>query len=214
MTNSELLKNRQDLHLARKFWHVTTVTCMFLIYHYASLQISIALLILVGGFGIGLDLVRLRNKNVNEKVLKIMGPLMRDTEAQGFAGTTSLIIGVFCIVSFFPKPIVELSLLFLAFADPVASFVGIRYGKDKIFGRKSLQGTLAGFMMCTFISVVYLAITDTMAERLLVVSLLSGLVGALAEAIPIAKLDDNFVLPILSSMGIWVIFNLFGGFLV
>ena len=42
-----------------------------------------------------------------------------------------------------------MALLFLALGDPVSSYIGVRYGKNPILGRKTLQGTLAGFVTCT-----------------------------------------------------------------
>lgn len=205
------LRTRQDLHLSRKAWHVVTVGAMALIFHNFPHAVSLFLLILVGGIGITVDLLRQKNAKLNAWVLKVIGPLMRDTEAVAIAGTTWLIVGVLAIVLFFPRPIVLLSLLFLAFADPIASLVGILYGKDKIFGRKSLQGTLAGFAVCTFLSLAFFSSLGIMTDRLLLVSLIAGAIGSLAEAIPLAGLDDNFVMPILSAIGLWVLFMIFGG---
>jgi dolichol kinase len=51
-----------------------------------------------------------------------------------------------------------------------------------------------------------------MLDRVIVVSLLAGLIGALAELVPIAKLDDNFTLPVMSSLGLYILFYLFGLF--
>lgn len=51
-----------------------------------------------------------------------------------------------------------------------------------------------------------------MIDRILIVSILSGLIGAFAELIPIFKLDDNFTFPVVSSIGLWLLFYLFGGF--
>ncbi len=66
------------------------------------------------------------------------------------------------IVAFiFPHDVTILTLLFLAFADPLASYFGIKYGKDKIFGHKSVQGSLAAFIICAgllFVGVINLPI--------------------------------------------------------
>ena len=88
--------------------------------------------------------------------------------------------------------------------------MGVRYGKDKLIGHKSFQGTLAGFIACTLISAVYLQLIDIMLDRWVLLSLLSGLTGAFAEVVPIAKLDDNFVFPLISASLLWSLFLLFG----
>jgi len=100
--------------------------------------------------------------------------------------------------------------LYLAFADPIASIVGIRYGKDKIFGHKSLQGSFAAFTVCAFLTFFFLNYNGMMLDRAVIVSLLGGLIGCLAEAVPIGQLDDNFTIPVLSAAGLWTVFSIFG----
>ena len=136
---------------------------------------------------------------------------MRSTEVNKLAGTTYLLTGVLVITLLFSSTVVSLSLLFLAFADPIASFVGIKYGKDKIFGHKSVQGFVAAFVVCAVLTALFLTY-NAVPEHVLVISLLSGLVGALAELIPIGKLDDNFSMPVLSSLGLTILFYFFGFF--
>ncbi len=38
-------------------------------------------------------------------------------------------------------------------------------------------------------------------------SLLAGVAGSLSELVPIGKLDDNLTFPVLSSVLIWILFN-------
>lgn len=203
-------KNRSDVHWARKIWHIVTVFSMFIIYQLTSYSVSLTILIIACAILIPFDLFRLKYKKLNEIALIFMGPLMRSSEIKGAAGTTYLIAGVTFIAIFFPKSIVGLSLLFLAFADPLASYVGIRYGKDKILGNKSIQGFLTAFAICFLLTFIFLTSYELMLSRRLVVSLLCGMVGALAELIPIAKLDDNLTMPIMSALGTWAVFQLFG----
>ena len=133
---------------------------------------------------------------------------MRQNELDRLAGTTYLITGTILVASIFPHDVVALSLLFLAFADPIASYVGIKYGKDKIFGHKSVQGFIAAFVVCSILTYTFLFLKNV-NEYILVVSLLSGVIGSLAELIPVGKLDDNFTMPVLSSIGLFILFYLF-----
>jgi diacylglycerol kinase (CTP) len=206
------LKSKSDIHLARKLWHFTGVVLIAVLYHNLSRQEAIVALIAAATLSLVVDLIRLRSPKVNEIVMSSFRWIVRDCEKDRFAGTTYLLIGVLIIVVFFPVSIVKLSLLFLALADPTASYFGVRYGRDKLFGEKSLQGTMAAFFVCTLVSAGYFFMTNMMVERILLVSLLAGISGALAEAIPIGKIDDNFLLPIVSSILLWIIYSLFGGF--
>lgn len=205
------LKQRSDVHWARKIWHMTTVLLMAVIYSFAPEKVAWSILIFAAVAFIPLDFLRQTRPRLNEVLLHLFRPVVRASEVNRLAGTTYLLLGVMIVAFVFPREIVLLTLLFLAIADPMASYFGIRYGKDKIFGQKSIQGFLAAFVACSLLSFGFLYWKNLMTDRLIVVSILAGLTGALAELIPIGKLDDNLTLPVLSASFLWVIFNLFGG---
>ena len=204
-------KNRSDLHVARKIWHVAAVFFIFTCWSFFPYWLSITVLSIFWLVFIPTDIARQKNSDLNLKLTRFLRPIMRSTEISKLAGTTYLLTGVLLIVLLFNHGVVSLSLLFLAFADPIASYIGIKYGKDKIFGHKSVQGFVAAFAVCALLTALFLYY-NAVAEHVLIVSLLSGLVGALAELIPIAKLDDNFSMPVLSSVGLTILFYFFGFF--
>lgn len=205
------LKKRSDVHIARKIWHMTGVSIFFIGWSLLPYWISMSLLILGWFAFVPPDLIRLYNPNLNRILTRWFRPIMRKNELDRPAGTTYLLTGVIFIGFLFPPEIVGLSLLFLAFADPIASYVGIRYGKDKIFGHKSVQGFLAAFAVCFIATFTYLYLKN-ISDYILIVSLIAGLIGALAELVPIAKIDDNFTMPVLSSVGLYFIFTFFNIF--
>ena len=136
--------------------------------------------------------------------------VIRENEVNKLSGNSYLLSGVLMIVLLFPAKVVSLTLLFLAFADPIASCIGIIYGKDKILGQKSLQGFIAAFGVCTLATCGFLYAHSILVDRIIVVSLLAGIIGAFSELIPIGKLDDNLTLPLLSASGLFLLFRLFG----
>jgi len=202
-------KKRSDVHLARKIWHVVTVFLMFMAWSLLPFWVSLTLLIMGWLSFVPADFVRLKNPELNSKLTRMFRLIMRENELDRLAGTTYLISGAILIVCLFSKPVVALSLLFLAFADPIASYVGIRWGRDKIFGHKSVQGFIAAYVVCSILSGVFLYFHN-IEQHIVMVSLIAGLVGALAELVPIAKIDDNFTMPVLSSVGLFIVFYLFG----
>ncbi len=205
-------KRRSDIHYARKLWHVLGVFVMFLAYVLLPWSVSYGILltswIAFGAF----DVLRQSRPALNEWALHAFKAILRENEVQRLAGTTHLLTGVLIITSLFPRPVVALTLLFLAFADPFASLVGIKYGKDKIFGHKSIQGFMAAFVVCFLLCLIFLRYNAYLVDRLLVVSLFAGLIGAFSELVPIGKLDDNLTLPVLSAVGLYILFYFFGFF--
>ncbi len=205
------LRQKSDIHLSRKLFHAIGVTTMCVIYLETSKTACWFIVTGILAVILPFDLMRLRRPHWNNMAIRVLRPLMRKHESSTLSGTTYLFMGAFVLL-FLDHRVVTLTLLFLAFGDPIASFFGIRYGKDKILGNKTLQGTAAGFVVCTLIAGVYYYFNNIMAERLLIVAPLSGLIGALAELIPIGKLDDNFTFPVIGGAMLWLLFQLFGGF--
>lgn len=204
------LKRKTDLHVARKIWHCIGILVMAAGYNAAGHQgawfILIAALVLV----IPLDLLRQKRPGLNKALVKVFGPVMRAHEMNHVSGWTYLLLGALVLILFNDKHIITLTLLFQAFGDPLASYFGIRYGKDKIIGNKSLQGTMAAFAVCTIIAGIYFYANNLMLERFLIVTPVAGLIGALAELAPVGKLDDNLTFPVICGILLWVLFQVYG----
>jgi len=210
--NSSQLKARTELHLARRIWHMAGVLAVTAVYTIVQREIALALLALAGIVFIVPDIYRLRNPAFNNFILKKFQLILRDCEATQLSGITYIIIGIAVTVFLFPRDVATLALLFLAFGDPIASIFGVLYGKDKLIGNKSLQGASAAFLICGLIALLYYLINQIMTERMLLAAIISGLIGALSEAISIKKLDDNLTFPILSSFFLLGLFHLFGAY--
>lgn len=199
-----------DFHWLRRIWHFAGVMAMVGLYVVLNERQALNLALMVSGTLITLDLVRLFIPALNKKLIVIFGPFLRAHETHHLTAATYMLIGVTVVVALYPKEVVLLSLLMLGFADPLAAVVGIRYGKDRLIGKKSLQGSFAAFVICALLSLFYFLFYHLFAERLLLVSLLGGFVGALSELIPVFKLDDNLTFPILSSSLLYGLFYIFG----
>jgi dolichol kinase len=206
------LRSKSDLHLTRKLWHFTGIIGMILVYYYFGTKKSWWILLSLAAFFFPLDWLRQTRPGLNQATMRVFGPVMRQHEKQAFSGLSYLILGAIILLAFFERHVITLSLLFLAIGDPLASYVGIRYGRDRILGNKTLQGTLASFFACSAIAGTYFYLNGIMTERLLIVAPVAGLIGAATELIPIGKLDDNLTCPVLSAIGLSALFYLYGGF--
>lgn len=105
--------------------------------------------------------------------------------------------GLLIATIFTPAQAVEAGCLVLAFGDPVASNLGRRYGKKKLFRDKSIVGTVSFFFAAFVVLAAYLVIFFP-AQPMSLVLVLAGVgasSGALAEALT-ARLDDNLTVPL------------------
>jgi diacylglycerol kinase (CTP) len=208
----QILKQKSDMHVVRKLWHCVGICLMAAAYNFYGPQVSWMILLAFSVFFIPLDVLRQKQPALNRATVKLFGAVMRRHEWTSLSGMTFLFMGSIFLLLLDEPHIITLTLLFLAFGDPVASFFGIRFGKDRIVGNKTLQGTLGAFAVCTLIAALYYYFNNLMVERLLIVAPLSGLIGAIAELVPVGKLDDNLTFPVISAVLLMGLFTVYGGF--
>ena len=99
-------------------------------------------------------------------------------------GTIHFFLGCFIALAFFSSGIVFVAALILAFGDSFSAIVGKGIGRVRIYGSKTLEGTLAGFVASFLVSLPYLPIHT---------AALACAAAALIELF--AFIDDNVVIP-------------------
>lgn len=207
------LSSRNDLHLARKAFHIVMGSTVLAAYIKTDVDLRwvftyLAFAIALTSFVI--DFVRIRNPKFNDFVLKRMKLIIRKNEFDNYTGVPFFALGCGGTLYFFPDKIAILSILFLVFADPIASLIGILFGKDELVKGKSVQGFSAAFLTCFFISNFYMLSSGLDSIEVLIFSILAGVVGAVSELMSI-WVDDNFSIPVFSAIGISFL-NLFFAF--
>ncbi len=203
------LQKRNDLHIARKIWHVCGVFAIIWVYMTLPYSTFLAVAICATSFVLIMDFGRLYSEKLNSVIQNSFSFCMREGERNKVSGMSYMAVGVLLAAILFPRDVVILSLIFLGVGDPIASTFGILYGKNKI-GSKSLEGSLAAFLACSIASVIYFLANDFFDHRIFLAVPLSGLWGALAELVEIKYLDDNFTLPILAGFGLWGLYYVLG----
>ena len=214
MANEIGLAKRSELHLKRRLWHVL-VGCLGLVCYY---QLSLELYIygyfsvLVALLGFWIDFKRLGNPNLNNFLEKHFGPVMRRSEKLSFSGLPFYALGVAIAIFVYDEKIAILSILFLIFADPIASIVGVYMGRDRLLPNKTLQGTMAAFSVCLVTILGYLYVLEVESQNIIIFAFFGAICGALSELISAFNIDDNLTIPVLSG-GALTLFNLWFGVL-
>ena len=209
--NVTIMRRRSDLHIARKFYHTCSGLFGLFVYKYFSIDylvmgkslISLAIVIYM------LEQLRIRSASLNDSVLKVMGKLMRESERNRVSGFPYYAMGAGLSLILFGKEIGILAILFLIFSDPISSLVGVRYGKHSILPNKSLEGSMAGMFVCTFIAFTYCFSAGASGQSLIIFSIMAGVLGSFSELLSVFNMDDNFTIPIFSGLGLFVLNQLF-----
>ncbi|CCC68172.1 hypothetical protein NCAS_0B00880 [Naumovozyma castellii] len=175
-----------------------------------------------------LDVIRLHWPYFNKLYCATVGALMRKKEIHTYNGVLWYILGLIFSFSFFSKDVALISLFLLSWSDTAASTFGRKYGylTPKLARNKSLAGSIAafivGFLTClTFYGFFVphfsyvnkpgeiLWSSDSSRLSLHTLCWLGGLVGALSEGIDIFNWDDNFTIPVLSSIFLTSVIHIF-----
>ena len=208
-----LKQHRSIPHSLRRLYHLTMGLACFSLYAWLiDRETACWLLALLGGPFLLLDILRLQIPGFQKITLQYFGPLMRRNELLGLTGNSFFILGLFTVVFFFSKPIALLSVLYLAIGDPVASYIGTRFGKRKIIGSKSLEGAAANFFASALATAWFVeGYMGYAGNATVTIALIGGLVSTLAELVPF-PVDDNFSVPVLSALQLTLVDRLFNFF--
>lgn len=68
------VKNRSDVHPARKLWHLIGVLIIVIAYQLVPYQWAVGLMAVLTNFALALEVIRQRSGKVNFAVLKVFGP--------------------------------------------------------------------------------------------------------------------------------------------
>jgi dolichol kinase len=97
----------------------------------------------------------------------------------------------------------------LAFSDPAAAAIGRKFGRIKLPGGRSLEGSLGFFLVGTLSVFILLSKFHPLYTnwQMLIVAACAGLFGAVGELFG-SFLDDNFTIPVCSATGAFIALSL------
>lgn len=157
--------------------------------------VSLALLLLL------VDYLKLRHQGFKAFFVSAFGELLRRHERQGgITGSTIVVASAALTIFIYRQETAIAALLFLSLGDSMAALVGRRYGRIRLVCGRTLEGSLAAFVACLFVSTVLLALKPLFSWSLTPFSLLAGSVVATVAELVDMPLDDNFRIPILSGL--------------
>ncbi len=200
MVDNASLVKRSDIHLKRRMWHVVSGVFSIALYYYSNVELIYwgVLALIVALLGFFLDFKRLKNPALNEKLSKILTPIMRRSEKLSFSGLPFYALGIALAIFFYQPKIAMLAIMYLVFADPVASIIGVKFGKDRLLPNKTLQGTVAAFGVCLSVSLIYLFCLGVNSPNVIMFVFFGSIIGALSEMLGAFNVDDNLIIPVLS----------------
>lgn len=163
---------------------------------------AIAVMIAANLLIISFEVVRLRRCRIWNLLAPVFGPMVRPKEKRGnFTGALYILLSaLFCII-FFNKYIAATAITFIIVGDVGSAMVGRRWGKHKLLGSKTLEGSLA-FL------VIALLVTTAIPYVPWSVGVIGAVVATVAEALSIHR-DDNLTVPLTAGLTMHLLVRLF-----
>lgn len=123
--------------------------------------------------------------------------IFREKEVGRVSSITNFLLGTFISFVLFEKEVAFASLGFNSLGDIMAKWVGINWGRTKLFKNsdKTLEGSI-GFLSMSFVICFFLWFKGVLPLYIL---LIGAIISFIVEALP-NVIDDNFSVPIISGV--------------
>ena len=179
--------------LWRRLFHMVSGSAIPVVAIFTSSEVMVVLLASLSGLAVVTELGRFALPQLNRHFVRLMSPLLKQSERQAVTGATYLVLASLAAFLLFDKPVAITALLFLSLGDPVAALVGSRVRGPRLFGKSPL-GSLAFTVTALAIAAVLMA-ADVVDHHWAIG--VGAAIAAIVELMPL-HLDDNVTVPLIS----------------
>lgn len=148
-----------------------------------------------------MELARRVSGRVGQRVDAALAPTAHPFERRAVTSGTWYATSFAILAWTVPPATVAASIAVLAFGDPAASIVGRRWGRVRLGGRRTLEGSLALLALGAAAAFGVLALFGIFDPTL---PLVAGAAGMLAELGSRGRLDDNLTIPLFAGFAMVV----------
>ena len=181
-------------HIGRKLYHLLGGLSLLSLYYLLGRRNALICYGILIAAVLVVDSTRLRVPAFNRFMQERFSSFIRQNEANKLTGTAPYVLGIGLTLLLYRTDIATAAICFLVFGDVAATAIGERFGKTKISGEKSLEGTLA-FVAAAILSGVLLHVAGIHLTHGLILA--GAIIAAGAELLPL-RMNDNLAIPVVS----------------
>ena len=179
-------------------------------YWFLEKNLVLAILIPLLAAMLLVELLKYKSKAVHGLYVKFFGYLLReheyDTRRIRINGASWLLLADIICILLFPMLIAITSMLMLSLADSTSAIVGRVYGKKQYAPNRSYVGTITFFVVGLLTIALLPKYTYTIREYVIWAAAITGTTLADSYNLPV---DDNFTIPVVCSVLLYVLYLLF-----
>jgi len=187
---------------ARSLFHVAAAAfSILLIEILGPTQLMFAAMAYAGTFWF-LEFGRRRSEKMNQALVKFFRHVVHTHEARRVNSATWFATGLVLLTLTRSETICLAAVGVLGIGDPLAAFIGRRFGRVRLVHGRSLEGSLAFFFGGTAVAFTLLRLfqAELGLGASLAVAAGAALLGALAELFSL-RVDDNVAVPVGAALG-------------
>ncbi len=152
------------------------------------------------------DLLKARYKPFKSFIMRFFGKVLRENELEGGMTASTIVVASAAFTIFiFREEIAVVVLLYLSLGDSAAALVGKHFGRIKLVGNRTLEGSLAALNTCLIVSLFALWVSPDFGWYLTPATLLVGSLVATMSELLYLPLDDNFRIPVFAGLAMELI---------
>jgi dolichol kinase len=195
--------------LLRKSLHISS-SAIPIGYYFLDKNLVLEILVPIAAAMLLVELLKYKSVFIYELYVKVFRIMLREHEIDRnvvrFNGATWLLLGDITSIIIFPKLVAITGMLLLSLSDSISAIIGRTFGKKQYAPNRSYIGSFTFFAVGIIIVLLTPKYFYTVHEYVLA----SGAVffTTLADALNLPT-DDNFAIPIISSVFLYVLYILF-----
>lgn len=195
---------------SRSLLHVSSgvfgVLCLEVAPHWLVVSVAAAWAV----FSWSCEIARRRSPRVNALLMKVFAPVAHEHETYKVNSATWYATALILLAATNQMLWGIAGLAVLAIGDPVAGFIGRRWGRMRLMYGRMLEGTVAFFVSATVVTATLFMVLHQVAPvTAFALAGAAGLFGAIAELVSL-RVDDNFSIPLSAAAGVAVMQLLVG----
>ncbi|HEY2512036.1 MAG TPA: hypothetical protein VGI39_14310 [Polyangiaceae bacterium] len=196
LPKSEPAPHRRPANYARSALHFSSAAVGVLCVAYLQRSWLIGIAVVFAFYAWAMEAGRRVSPRLNERLMRFYSSVAHTHEYYRVNSGTWYATALVILAVLSVRPASMAALAVLGVADPVAAFVGRRWGKHKIRTGRSLEGTLAFVGSASVAAAIALAWAGVRSPgEFLALTAISAVAGALAELVT-ESLDDNLTIPV------------------
>ena len=187
--------------LRRKSIHFSGLILPLVYYLFTDRPTMLLIVGILTGIALVIELAKELSVRFRTFFSRLFTPLLRQHERKGaITGATYYLISTLLCILFFDKTLAVVCLFFMVLGDMAAALIGKMWGRTKLIGNKSLEGSAACFIVCAATAIAFREFDP-------IISITGALVATVVELLPL-RIDDNLTVPLISGAVMHLIIKL------